>query len=473
MKNHRRPCQGGRHRQGTARILHPPQEHNHDDPPPHCGLLRLRARAATARLRRAAGGCRQRRRARRSRWCCPAAARAALPTSACCACCASCGAGRHGGRHQHGQRGRRRLCGRGLSRRTGFAWRASTDWDRVVADRPRAKTWSSAAARKTCCCRRASSSAWAATAFRCRHRRPATRRWKRRWAACCRPAPATSRSASCPALPLGRLGPGHRRTGGPGRHPAVPDHARLAGGAGRVRAGAGQRRLVVDGGLVRNLPIDLAHKMGADIVIAVNVGTPLVDRTGTGQRAGRRPADDQHPHRTERAALDQGAASERHPDRAGARRRHLHGLSQRGRRDQGRRRGGAQAKRTCWPRWRWARTTMPCSRIGAWPRRRWPTSRCRWPRSRCRPAARSTRSSWPTRPAWLKASRPPRTKCAGPPSCCTGAATWRGSRPTLRTNRASARSASAPPKRRGPAAACGSAWSWPATSTTPTCSRSS
>lgn len=34
-------------------------------------------------------------------------------------------------------------------------------------------------------------------------------------------------------------------------------------------------RLVVDGGLVRNLPVDLAYKMGADIVIAVNVGTTL------------------------------------------------------------------------------------------------------------------------------------------------------------------------------------------------------
>ncbi|QYF94987.1 patatin-like phospholipase family protein [Massilia sp. PAMC28688] len=34
-------------------------------------------------------------------------------------------------------------------------------------------------------------------------------------------------------------------------------------------------RLVVDGGLVRNLPVDLAHKMGADVVIAVNVGTTL------------------------------------------------------------------------------------------------------------------------------------------------------------------------------------------------------
>lgn len=33
--------------------------------------------------------------------------------------------------------------------------------------------------------------------------------------------------------------------------------------------------LVADGGLVRNLPVDMAHQMGADIVIAVNVGTPL------------------------------------------------------------------------------------------------------------------------------------------------------------------------------------------------------
>jgi NTE family protein len=34
-------------------------------------------------------------------------------------------------------------------------------------------------------------------------------------------------------------------------------------------------RLLVDGGLVRNLPVDIARAMGADIVIAVNVGTPL------------------------------------------------------------------------------------------------------------------------------------------------------------------------------------------------------
>lgn len=34
-------------------------------------------------------------------------------------------------------------------------------------------------------------------------------------------------------------------------------------------------RLVVDGGLVRNLPVDIARAMGAEVIIAVNVGTPL------------------------------------------------------------------------------------------------------------------------------------------------------------------------------------------------------
>ena len=33
--------------------------------------------------------------------------------------------------------------------------------------------------------------------------------------------------------------------------------------------------LLVDGGLARNLPVDVARQMGADIVIAVNIGTPL------------------------------------------------------------------------------------------------------------------------------------------------------------------------------------------------------
>jgi NTE family protein len=37
-------------------------------------------------------------------------------------------------------------------------------------------------------------------------------------------------------------------------------------------------RALVDGGLTRNLPVDVAREMGADIVIAVNLGTPLMKR---------------------------------------------------------------------------------------------------------------------------------------------------------------------------------------------------
>ena len=37
-------------------------------------------------------------------------------------------------------------------------------------------------------------------------------------------------------------------------------------------------RLLVDGGVTRNLPVDVAHKLGAQVVIAVNIGTPLLER---------------------------------------------------------------------------------------------------------------------------------------------------------------------------------------------------
>lgn len=36
--------------------------------------------------------------------------------------------------------------------------------------------------------------------------------------------------------------------------------------------------LLSDGGLVRNLPVDIARNMGADVIIAVNIGTPLLPR---------------------------------------------------------------------------------------------------------------------------------------------------------------------------------------------------
>ncbi|MBI3727998.1 MAG: patatin-like phospholipase family protein [Burkholderiales bacterium] len=37
-------------------------------------------------------------------------------------------------------------------------------------------------------------------------------------------------------------------------------------------------KLLSDGGLVKNLPVDIARQMGADVVIAINIGTPLMPR---------------------------------------------------------------------------------------------------------------------------------------------------------------------------------------------------
>jgi NTE family protein len=45
-------------------------------------------------------------------------------------------------------------------------------------------------------------------------------------------------------------------------------------------------RSLVDGGLVRNLPVDLARALGADVVIAVNLGTPLADEAGVSDALG-------------------------------------------------------------------------------------------------------------------------------------------------------------------------------------------
>lgn len=45
-------------------------------------------------------------------------------------------------------------------------------------------------------------------------------------------------------------------------------------------------RLLVDGGVVDNLPVDAARAMGADIIIAVNVGTPLLKREALGDVVG-------------------------------------------------------------------------------------------------------------------------------------------------------------------------------------------
>jgi NTE family protein len=45
-------------------------------------------------------------------------------------------------------------------------------------------------------------------------------------------------------------------------------------------------RILGDGGLVNNLPVDVARAMGADIVIAVNIGTPLSNRDALSSAPG-------------------------------------------------------------------------------------------------------------------------------------------------------------------------------------------
>ena len=45
-------------------------------------------------------------------------------------------------------------------------------------------------------------------------------------------------------------------------------------------------RVLGDGGLVNNLPVDVARRMGADVVIAVNIGTPLAGRETLGSVVG-------------------------------------------------------------------------------------------------------------------------------------------------------------------------------------------
>ncbi len=47
---------------------------------------------------------------------------------------------------------------------------------------------------------------------------------------------------------------------------------------GAIAPAERQGRLLVDGGLTNNLPVDVARRMGADVVIAVNLGTPLMKR---------------------------------------------------------------------------------------------------------------------------------------------------------------------------------------------------
>ena len=51
-----------------------------------------------------------------------------------------------------------------------------------------------------------------------------------------------------------------------------------------------QGRILVDGGISNNLPVDVVRKMGADVVIAVDIGTPLLKRDQLESAVGRRTA---------------------------------------------------------------------------------------------------------------------------------------------------------------------------------------
>lgn len=67
--------------------------------------------------------------------------------------------------------------------------------------------------------------------------------------------------------------------------PKVFDHGELASAMrasmsvpGIIAPAEVDGMMLVDGGLVNNLPVDVARAMGADVVIAVNLGTPLMRR---------------------------------------------------------------------------------------------------------------------------------------------------------------------------------------------------
>ncbi|MGE0350626.1 patatin-like phospholipase family protein [Hydrogenophaga sp.] len=75
--------------------------------------------------------------------------------------------------------------------------------------------------------------------------------------------------------------------------PVVMDHGDLAAALRASMSVPGvfapldvDGRLLGDGGLVNNLPVDVARRMGADVVIAVDIGTPLGKRASLGTLFG-------------------------------------------------------------------------------------------------------------------------------------------------------------------------------------------
>ena len=214
---------------------------------------------------------------RASASCSPAAARAASRTSACCKVLEELAhPDRRHRRHQHG-RGRRRPLRLRLSPTRSTSSIAGIDWSDAFRDRP---------ARATLDFRRKQDD----REFLVRSR-SASRRGSFRVPRGPDPGPEARRSAAARTLPvagdreLRRAADPVSRRRHRHRRPARRCRAR-ARRPGRRRCAPACRspgvfapveidgRLLVDGGVVDNLPIDVARAMGVDIVIAVDVGSP-------------------------------------------------------------------------------------------------------------------------------------------------------------------------------------------------------
>ena len=276
---------------------------------------------------------RWRRAGRASASCSRAAARAAPPTSACSRCSSASACRSTHRRHQHGRDRRRRLRER-HERRPSMETRVASvsTGTRLFEGRGARQDQSHAAQGRRPTSRRSSRSA-STTAARAAEGRRHQRRHSR---PCCGAArcgargqltSTSCRSRSAPSPPTSS--PARRSSSSEGDLAAAMRASMSVPGAFAPAEFGG--RCSVDGGLTNNLPVDVARAMGADIVIAVNLGTPLASASRS-TRARRDGADDQHPDRAERAARPRLAEPARHPDRAGAGRADLGRLQPRRRR---------------------------------------------------------------------------------------------------------------------------------------------
>ena len=111
-------------------------------------------------------------------------------------------------------------------------------------------------------------------------------------------------------------------------------------------------QILGDGGLVNNLPVDVVRAMGADIVIAVNIGTPLMSRDQLQSVVGY--ASQMLNILTEQNVRAQLALAEagRHPDLAGPREPHVPRFRRGAEVRAAGRRGGGGLRASSWPRCR-------------------------------------------------------------------------------------------------------------------------